>query len=145
MYKFILVILLFSISLIATNIVHADILIVVNNNFAVDDIPTKKLKKLWLGKTKKLDNVGRVYVVDQLSTSAITRQFYEKIINKKPKQVKAYWAKIEFIGKGFPPKAVLDDAAVINWILEKDNRIGYINEKSRTNKLKVLKTITGQE
>ncbi|MFV1984018.1 MAG: phosphate ABC transporter substrate-binding protein [Thiohalomonadales bacterium] len=124
---------------------YADIVVVVNVNFNAEQISQKKLRKLWLGKSKKLENVGRIIIVDQNANNTITRQFYKTIIKKERKQIKAYWAKLEFIGKGYPPKTLINDKAVIEWIQNNKNGIGYINSNSITDKIKVVMTIPGEQ
>ncbi len=135
---------LFSCVLLVSN-VQADIIVITNPNFKADTISINTLKKLWLGKTKKISSIGRVYIVDQIKNNDSTRLFYHKIIKKNPKQVKAYWAKIQFIGKGFPPKSLLNDNAVIKWVLKTKNGIGYIDSKMKTDTIKVLMTISGPQ
>lgn len=58
--------------------------------------------------------------------------------------MKAYWAKFQYIGKGFPPRTVESDSDVIQWLLDNKNGIGYINRNSVTDDLKVLMIISGQ-
>ncbi len=142
-YKiFIAVTLMYFFSQLIDN-VQADIIIVANPGFKADTISINKLKKLWLGKTKKISSIGRVHIIDQAEYNDSTRLFYQKIIKKKPKQVKAYWAKLQFIGKGFPPRILQNDNAVIKWLLKTKNGIGYIDSKTKTSNLKILMTISG--
>ncbi|MFV1982707.1 MAG: hypothetical protein ACC657_04140 [Thiohalomonadales bacterium] len=143
-FKYLILFLMY-LSFIFSSDSYADIIIITNENSPINEISETKLKKLWLGKTKKIKSIGRIYIIDLPENNTETRIFYKNIINKKPKQVKAYWAKISFIGKGFPPKVVEDDSAVIKWVLEKNNRIGYINSKSKTKNIKILYTIVEHE
>jgi hypothetical protein len=54
-------------------------------------------------------------------------QFYAKIAGKTPAQVKAYWSKIIFTGRGQPPKAVRTDLEVKKFIVANVDAIGYID------------------
>jgi len=137
--------LIFFIIINISSYAYADIVVVVNVNFNAEQISQKKLRKLWLGKSRKLENVGRIIIVDQDINNAITKQFYKIIIKKERKQVKAYWAKLAFIGKGYPPKTLIDDKDVIEWIQNNKNGIGYIDSNSITDKIKVIMTITGEQ
>jgi len=123
---------------------HPQIAIVANTSFNTEKISQNKIQKLWLGKTKKLPNIGRVYIIDQKPNNSITKLFYKRIIKKKPNQIKAYWAKFQYIGKGFPPRTVESDSDVIQWLLDNKNGIGYIDRNSVTDDLKVLMIISGQ-
>lgn len=44
---------------------HPEIAIVVNTNFKIEKISQNKIRELWLGKTKKLPYIGRVYITGQ--------------------------------------------------------------------------------
>ena len=45
---------------------------------------------------------------------------------KSPAQMKAYWSKIIFTGRGQPPKEVPNSAAVKKGIVENPAVIGYV-------------------
>jgi ABC-type phosphate transport system substrate-binding protein len=66
--------------------------------------------------------------------------FEKKVLNKSASQIKAYWSKLVFTGKGTPPKEVSSDAEVINLIKSNPNLIGYVDESSVTGDVKVIAT-----
>ena len=118
--------------------VVAGVVVIGNNNLAVNSITAKQAKKLWLGKKTRIDGAGNVTVVDSKGNTAAHKEFYKKIVKKKPGQLKAYWAKKTFTGKGFPPEVLEDDSAVIDWVSSNPNGLGYVDSSSVNNKVKVL-------
>ncbi|MEC5218006.1 ABC-type phosphate transport system substrate-binding protein [Actimicrobium sp. GrIS 1.19] len=56
--------------------------------------------------------------------------FYQKATGKTGVQVKAFWSKQIFSGKGQPPKEVGDSAAVKGLVANNPNLIGYIDKSA---------------
>lgn len=102
------------------------------------DLSDKTIRNLYLGKTVQLDNGARVEVVDLPSGSQIREDFYQKVVGKDTTQIKAYWAKRIFTGKGTPPKTRMDEQAVIRWVNEGRGRIGYVSAGAVNETVKVL-------
>ena len=80
----------------------ADMKVIVSNNSQIKTITQKTLKRLFLGKTKKL-NGKKVIVLDNIDAYD---EFYKKIIKKSKKQIHSYWMKQIFLGKKRPPKKI---------------------------------------
>jgi len=118
---------------------QADITIISNKSVNVDSITPKQAKKLWLGRLKKLGG-ARVTVVDQTTSNKTFDDFYNKVIHKKPRQLKAYWAKIMFTGKGFPPKQLANDTAIIEWVSRTPGALGYVDSSAVNDTVKSLLT-----
>jgi len=118
---------------------QADIVVIGNTSISADSITPKQAKKLWLGKLKKLGG-EKVTVVDQTEGSKVFETFYSTVVKKKPTQLKAYWAKITFTGKGFPPKQLKDDAAIVKWVASTLGGLGYVDSSAVNSTVKSLLT-----
>ena len=57
-------------------------------------------------------------------------------------QLKSYWSKLVFTGKGQPPRDVQTDAEMIELVAGNPNIIGYVDISSVTDKVKVLTSIS---
>jgi len=66
--------------------------------------------------------------VDQKEGSALRDEFYAKVADKNPGQVKAFWAKQMFSGKGQPPREVASSADVKKAVAADPGAIGYIEK-----------------
>lgn len=79
--------------------------------------------------------------LEQAENSAIRSEFYKKVLEKEPSQVRAIWSKIVFTGKGKPPKEFKSSAEVKKAISEDVNAIGYIEASAVDSTVKVIATI----
>ncbi|MGX5173407.1 phosphate ABC transporter substrate-binding protein [Aliikangiella sp. IMCC44653] len=92
------------------------------NNLSADDI-----KRIFLGKMKKYPNGSSVLPVNQDSSSAARDEFNDKVLGKSASQVKAYWSKLVFSGKGSPPKEASNQDEVIQLVKDNQSVIGYVD------------------
>ncbi|GAJ76088.1 hypothetical protein JCM18905_1874 [Vibrio sp. JCM 18905] len=85
-----------------------------------------KARKLYRGKTQLLQG-QRIELSDWPATSAERAEFYRYLLNKNLAQMNAHWASLSFSGKARPPKVIANSSidALITWMQEKPNRIGY--------------------
>lgn len=79
--------------------------------------------------------------LEQAENSPIRSEFYKKVLEKEPSQVRAIWSKIVFTGKGKPPKEFKSSAEVKKAISEDVNAIGYIEASAVDSTVKVIATI----
>lgn len=103
-------------------------------------ISANDISQLFLGKTKNFPDGSSAVPISQGESSQITVSFYERIMNRTPKQVKAYWSKQVFSGVGSPPKEVSNDEEVLKLISKNPNLIGYIDSDKVTDEVKVVLT-----
>uniref|UniRef100_A0A486XUQ4 ABC-type phosphate transport system, periplasmic component n=1 Tax=Rheinheimera sp. BAL341 TaxID=1708203 RepID=A0A486XUQ4_9GAMM len=95
------------------------------------------------------DEIARVYTgrssvlvpVNLKDSDAKRAAFDEKALGRSSAQLKAYWSKLVFTGKGNPPQEVATDADVIAFISNNDYGIGYIDAANVTDKVKVIVTL----
>jgi ABC-type phosphate transport system substrate-binding protein len=123
---------------LAANITIADVAVVVSAKSAAGNLTAAQAADIFLGKATSFPSGGQAIPIDQNEGSAIRDEFYTKIGGKSAAQVKAYWSKIIFSGKGQPPKEVADSAAVKKLIADNPNVIGYIDKGAVDGSVKVV-------
>jgi len=116
----------------------AEVVVIGHPGITADSLSVKQVAKIWLGKSKRIPGGGKAKVVDQKPGSAVRDEFYKKAVRKTDSQLKSYWAKVMFTGKGAPPKALADDAAVKDWVVATPGGLGYVDSGSVDDKVKVL-------
>lgn len=121
-----------------TALADAEVVVIGSPDIDVAALSEKTVRNLYLGKTVQLDNGTRVEVIDLPSGNAVRDEFYVKVIGKDPTQIRAYWAKRIFTGKGSPPETRFDENAVIKWVGEGSGRIGYVGAGAANDGVKVL-------
>lgn len=116
----------------------AEVVVIGSSDIGGASLSEKTVRNLYLGKSVQLDDGTRVEVVDLPSGNAVRDEFYEKVIGKDTTQIKAYWAKRIFTGKGSPPETRLNEAAVLKWVSEAPGRIGYVSAEAVNDSVRVL-------
>lgn len=128
----ILLFLLFSGSSVA---VAESVIIVHPSNANAMDVAA--ISKLFLGKSQKFPS-GAEAVPINIESGGVRESFDKDVLGKSEAQLKAYWAKLVFTGKGSPPKEVATDADVKALIASNPNMIGYISSASVDDSVKVV-------
>jgi ABC-type phosphate transport system substrate-binding protein len=100
----------------------AEVVVIVN---PAAGVPTKEqVADIYLGKS-------RAYTpLDQAETSPIRAEFYLKATGRDLAQVKSAWSRIVFIGKGRPPRELMDATAVKQAVAADPKAIGYIDKSA---------------
>ena len=105
----------------------ADVVAVVSAKSTVRALTPNQVADIFLGRVSRFPNGVLAVPIDLREGSPERDQFYAKVTGKTPAQVKAYWSKIIFTGRGQPPKAVLTDLDVKKFIAANAGAIGYID------------------
>lgn len=117
----------------------ADVVAVVSSKSTVTSLTVAQVADIFLGRMSRFPNGTPAVPVDLSDGSAERDEFYVKVAGKTPAQVKAYWSKIIFTGRGQPPKAVTNDFDVKKYVAANLDAIGYIEEKMVDDSVRVLR------
>ena len=117
--------------------VHAELVVIVNNE-NVADISVTMIRRIFLGKTKRFPGGGVAVPLDQDEGAVDRGVFHTKVLNKSGSQLKAYWSKLVFTGKGTPPKGISTAQEVRSMIANNPNMIGYIDSSLADDSVKVV-------
>lgn len=117
----------------------ADVAVIVNpgNDSALSD---SDISRLFLGKLKKFSNGEKVVLANLKSGNATRGEFEKKVLKKSSSQVKAYWSKLMFSGKGKPPKELGSDKDILALVAGNAGAIAYVDAASVDASVKVIKT-----
>jgi len=125
-----------SLTLLSTSVL-ADIAVIVHPSNA-NALDNAMVSRIFTGKAKSFADGNKVIPVNQSSGSAVAEEFNKKALNKSSSQLKAYWSKLVFTGKGTPPKEVGSDAEVISLVAANPNIIGYVSKSAVDGSVKVV-------
>ncbi len=115
--------------------VMAELVVVVSPKNSATTMNNEQVAQFFLGTSNSLKPI------DQSDGSPIRAEFYKKVADKEPSQVKAIWSKLVFTGKGKPPKELASSADVKKAIEADPNAIGYIEKSAVDSSVKVILTV----
>jgi len=117
----------------------AEVAVIVHPSVA-DSASNKDISRIFLGKSKSLPGGQKVTPISLAEGNAATDEFNDKVLGKSASQLKSYWSKLIFTGKGQPPTELGSDADVVAKVSSDPNSIGYVSSASVTDAVKVLAT-----
>ena len=97
-----------------------------------------EVARIYLHKALSFPSGQQAVPIGQQDGSPVTKYFQSRVLDKSQSQVKAYWSKLIFTGKGTPPKKVSSDADVIALIKNNPNIIGYVSSDAVTDDVAVV-------
>jgi len=116
---------------------QAEIAVIVNP--ANGDTLTKDdIASLYLAKTKTFPNGKNAIPLDRPEGSPSRVEFVSKVIDKDEAQMKSYWSRLIFTGKGVPPKVVETDAEIKDMVARNLDSIGFIDAAATDATVKVV-------
>jgi len=115
-----------------------EVVAVVSARNPTTTLTKSQLVDIFLDRTRQFPDGRPAEPVDQSEGSAARARFYLTFSGWSPAQIKAYWSKIIFTGRGQPPPDVRDSREVKAFIAEHPNAIGYIEAESVDSSVKVL-------
>ena len=118
--------------------IPAEVVVIVSVKNPVASLDSAQLANIFLGKTNRFPNGTPALPVDQAEDSPKRHEFYANYLGRSAAQVKSHWSKIIFTGRGQPPKTALNDDAVKKLVTGNPNAIGYIDEASVDETVKVI-------
>lgn len=119
-------------------LVAADIVVVVHPTNSIDAISKEDSAKIFLGKLKSFTNGESAIPLDQQEGVKERDSFYAKVAKKSNSQLKSYWSRLIFTGKGQPPRAVSNGDEVKEAIAANPNMISYMNGSEVDSSVKVV-------
>jgi ABC-type phosphate transport system substrate-binding protein len=125
-------------SLLIGAAVHAEVAVIVsasNGNGALDQ---DTISRIFLGKTSNFPDGSQAIPVDQTEGSASREAFNDKVLGKSSSQLKAYWSRLIFTGKGTPPKESGSDADITALVAKNPNLVGYVDASAVDGSVKVV-------
>ena len=121
-----------------TALANAEVAVIVSASNANSALDQDTISRVFLGKTSNFPDGSQAIPVDQNEGSASREAFNEKVLGKSSSQLKAYWSRLIFTGKGTPPKESGSDADIKNLVAKNPNLIGYVDSSVVDSSVKVV-------
>jgi ABC-type phosphate transport system substrate-binding protein len=119
----------------------AEFVVIVNPKNPVASMTAEQVSGVFLGRTTSFPAGGNATPLDQKEGTPIRDDFYTKVADKNPGQVKAFWAKQMFSGKGSPPRELGSSADVKHAVAADPAAIGYVEKSAVDSSVKAVLTV----
>lgn len=113
-------------------------LVVIGNATGPDSLKKSQVKKLFLGKSKKLPNGEHVKLIELQDGNESRIAFHKKVTGRTEAQLQSSWSRLIFTGKADAPTQVDSFESVLSEVETATNAIGYIDDSMLTSNVKVL-------
>lgn len=117
---------------------EADAVAVVSVTSPLTTLSRSQVEAIFLGRTSRLPNGVQALPIDQTEGSAIRNEFYTRLVGQTAAQLKAYWWKINFTGRGQPPPTVPDSIEMKKRLVANPCAIGYIDQSMVDDSVRVV-------
>jgi ABC-type phosphate transport system substrate-binding protein len=111
---------------------------VVSSKSPITTLSKSQVADIFLGRRTRFPDASSAVPIDQTEGSAARDEFYTRIADMSPAQVKAFWSKIIFTGRGQPPRTVASDTEAKKALVANPNAIGYIDQSLVDSSVRVV-------
>jgi hypothetical protein len=116
----------------------ADVVAVVSSKSPLAVLSKNQVTEIFLGKTTKFPDGTQAMPVDQKEGSPARDEFYSTFAGRSPPEIKSYWTKIIFTGRGKPPRTVADGLEAKKLTAANPQAISYIERRDVDSSVKVV-------
>lgn len=99
------------------------------------------INKIFTGRAKSFTDGKAAEPVNLAEAVAVRADFDQKVLGRSSSQMKAYWSKLVFTGKGTPPKELASEQEVIDAVAKNPAAIGYVSAGAANGSVKVALTL----
>ncbi len=128
----------FPVLALAGTLASAEVVTVVSTQNPVTALSRSEVSNIFLGKTSRFPDGTAAVPIDQPEGSAARAEFYRSVSNRQPADIKAYWSKMIFTGRGQPPAVAGNDEQAKKILASRPDAIGYIDRAAVDQRIKVL-------
>lgn len=124
-------------STLGSPLVFAEVAVIVHpsNNNALD---AATVSKIYLGREKSFADGQSVVPMALEETAPSSASFNDVVLKKSASQLKAYWSKLVFTGKGTPPKELASEDEMLKLVASNPNLIGFVDASKVDASVKVV-------
>lgn len=121
-----------------TSVVRADVVAVVSAKSQITTLSKNQVMDIFLGKRTRFPDGSSAIPIDQAQGSPARDEFYTRLAAMSPAQVKAFWARIIFTGRGQPPRTVATGLEAKKLLVAEPNTISYIDQSLVDSSVRVV-------
>jgi len=116
-----------TIILLISNILAAEIAVIVNKESKITTITPQETAALFLGRKQSTRSMQVVTIIEQPRDSELRKDFFRLVNGMSLIQVNAYWSRLQFSGDIQPPIVLSNNQSVLRAVQNDIKAIGYID------------------
>ena len=117
---------------------QSPVVVVVGESNSVTSLNARQIQDIFLGHSTFFPDGSVAVPVDQAENSMARIEFYARVLDMTPAQLRSHWARMTFTGRGRPPRIVSSEAELIA-LLQQDTRlIGYLSRAAGQQNIKIV-------
>jgi hypothetical protein len=124
----------------AVSTAGADVAAVVSAKSTVPALTQAEVADIFLGRSNRFPDGSQAVPCDLAEGSPVRDEFYIKVVGKSAAQMKAYWSKIIFTGRGQPPRAVGNSEQAKKLVADNPQFVCYIDRNAADKSVNILLT-----
>jgi len=114
------------------------VVVVVSATSPVSKLDKEQVAILFLGKSSSYPDGSAAVPIEQTDATPAHEEFHKSITEKSASQLKSYWSKMIFSGKGTAPKEVSSNAELLKLLAGNPAMIGYVDKTAADKTVKVV-------
>lgn len=115
------------------------VVVVVSPENQLTELSRQRLIDIYLGRNRHFPNGQRAQPLEQRPDSQAREIFYEQYLGRSASELKAYWSRLVFTGRGRPPPDVGNGQAIKEKIAQNPQAIGYIQTSLVDDSVRVVR------
>ena len=128
---------MFSLLLMLSTAAQAEPVVVVSASSSLGALTQDEVRQIFNGQTRRVSGIS-VKPLDLPSRGGARNDFYQQVLGKSAEQMKSYWARMIFTGRGMPPREVSSEQEMVMLVGSNRNFVGYLDAALVTPDLKVV-------
>ena len=104
--------------------------VIVNQQTELTELDQKQVMSIFLGRARNFPNGMTAKAFDHKKDSSIREFFLESLTGKQLSDIDAYWARLSYSGRAFPPKSIENVNDILEEVSRNKNAISYVKGKS---------------
>ncbi|MFZ2267336.1 MAG: hypothetical protein WAV95_07125 [Azonexus sp.] len=123
---------------IGTRQACAELVVVTGPKSGVERLTKQEVIFLFMGRWRLLPSGIQAMPIDQAIDSPERTDFYHRLVNKEPSEIKAYWSRLVFSGGSRPPYATESREELLRLISNNPGAIGYLDRSQVDSRLRIV-------
>ncbi len=118
------------------NLVRGSDLVIITASDNVEELKVEDIARIYLGKVSRYPSGAEVVPLDLDPSDPSYIRFARLVLKKTPTQLKAYWAKRIFTGKGKPPRILQNREELRALVASHKRYLSYIDSDDADNSVR---------